>query len=205
MRYLAIEGLDGSGNGTLISKLHELFPDAVYVREPGGTPAAETLRQMVIRSEEPLHPDTEALIYMAARNELLRKVVAPALAAGKMVIGDRCFYSTLAYQGATGHSNMQLITDVTAQTARKTATPDLIIYLDIPLEVSRARVRAVGEPDEIEKRNDDYFNKVRDFYLKCNRTLPNKFRLIDATQSREKVYSDVLDILVEVGAIPASS
>lgn len=205
MFYLAIEGLDGSGNGTLIEKLHKLFPDAVYVREPGGTPAAEALRQMVIRSEEPLHPDTEALIYMAARNELLRKVVAPALAAGKMVIGDRCFYSTLAYQGATGHSNMELITDVTAHTTRKTATPDLVIYLDIPLEVSRARVRAVGEPDEIEKRNDDYFNKVREFYLKCNRTLPSKFRLIDATQSREKVYSDVFDILVEVGAIPASS
>jgi len=205
MRYLAIEGLDGSGNGTLLMKLRELFPDAVYVREPGGTPVAEELRKIVIHSDEPLHPDTEALVYMASRNELLRKVVAPALNAGKLVISDRCFYSTLAYQGATGHSNMTLINEVTAQTVRKTATPDLIIYLDIPLEVSRARVAAVGDLDTIEKRDDDYFNKVRDFYLRCNRTLPNKFRLIDATQSREKVYSDVLEILVEVGAIPASS
>lgn len=204
MFYLAIEGLDGSGNGTLISKLHELFPDAVFVREPGGTQLGEKLRDVIIRSDEPMHPDTEALLYMASRNELLRKVVAPALAAGKMVISDRCFYSTLAYQGATGYSNMDLIHGVTDQTTRKTATPHLVIYLDIPLEVSRARVAAVGELDTIEKRDDDYFNKVRDFYLKCNRTLPNKFRLIDATQSREAVLEAALGILKEVGVIEAS-
>lgn len=204
MFYLAIEGLDGSGNGTLISKLHELFPDAVFVREPGGTQLGEKLRDVIIRRDEPMHPDTEALLYMASRNELLRKVVAPALAAGKMVISDRCFYSTLAYQGATGYSNMDLIHGVTDQTTRKTATPQLVIYLDIPLEVSRARVAAVGELDNIEKRDDDYFNKVRDFYLKCNRTLPNKFRLIDATQSREAVLEAALDILKEVGIIEAS-
>lgn len=204
MCYIAIEGLDGSGNGTLIAKLRALFPDAVYVREPGGTITGEKLRELVIHSEEPLHPDTEALLYMASRNELLRKVVAPALALGKMVISDRCFYSTFAYQGATGYSNMTMITDVTAQTARKAAAPDLIIYLDIPLEVSRARVAAAGALDNIEKRDDDYFNKVRDFYLKTNRTLPNKFRLIDATQTPDEVYSDVLDILTEVGVLKAS-
>jgi len=202
--YIAIEGLDGSGNGTLIAKLRTLFPDAVFVREPGGTVSGEKLRELIIHSEEPLHPDTEALLYMASRNELLRKVVAPALCSGKMVISDRCFYSTLAYQGATGLSNMTLIHDVTAQTARKTATPDLILYLDIPLEVSRARVAAVGDLDNIEKRDDDYFNKVRDFYLKCNRTLPNKFRLIDATQTPDEVYADVLAILTEVGIVKAS-
>lgn len=202
--YIAIEGLDGSGNGTLIAKLRDLFPNAVFVREPGGTVTGEKLREIVIHSEEPLHPDTEALLYMASRNELLRKVVVPALNSGKMVISDRCFYSTMAYQGATGYSNMTMINDVTAQTARKAATPDLIIYLDIPLEVSRARVASAGTLDNIEKRDDDYFNKVRDFYLKCNRTLPNKFRLIDATQTPDKVYADVLDILTEVGVVKAS-
>lgn len=202
--YIAIEGLDGSGNGTLLAKLRELFPDAVYVREPGGTTTAEKIRNLILFNDEPLAPDTEAMLYMAARQELLTKVVRPALNRGKMVISDRCYYSSLAYQGATGYANMELVTSLVNLTVRGVATPDITFYLDIPVEVSRQRVAAGGNLDTIEKRNDDFFNAARSFYLKCHRVTPNKFRLIDATQTPEAVYAEVLAILTEVGVLGAS-
>lgn len=202
--YIAIEGLDGSGNGTLIAKLRTLFPDAVFVREPGGTKTAEDIRNIILFSEEPVAPDTEAMLYMAARHELLTKVVRPALNKGLDVISDRCFYSSLAYQGATGYAKMSLVQSLVDQTVRTVATPDLILYLDIPLEVSRARVAASSTPDNIEKRDDAFFNAARDFYLKCNQALPSKFRLIDATQTPDEVFTEALAILTEVGVVKAS-
>lgn len=199
--YIAIEGLDGSGNGTLIAKLRKLFPEAVFVREPGGTPTGEHIRKIILESDPPVAPATEAMLYAASRHELLTTVVAPALAKGKDVISDRCYYSSMAYQGATGICDQSFVTHLANTTARNVANPQLVIYLDIPVEVSRARVACGGTADNIEKRDDAFFNAARAFYLRCHRTLPNKFRLIDATQTPEAVYSDVLEILKEVGAV----
>lgn len=201
MLYVAFESIEGAGKTTVLMKLRELFKEAVFVREPGGTPTAERIRSIAIganANDEPLEPETELMMFMGARVELLRKVVRPALDQGKLVFSDRSYYTTLAYQGQATHG---LAVGLVKSVIRPIASPNLVIYLDVDVATSRQRVSGRDALDKIEQRDDAFFEAARQNYLKNCHILPNKHIRVDATQSPEKVLADVLDALAAVGVV----
>lgn len=205
--YLGFEGIEACGKTTVLSRLRKEYPDFVYVREPGGTPMAEKLRTIAIsvpEDGETMHRDTEALLFMASRIQLLSNVVVPALNRGCTVISDRTFYSSLAYQGAAtrGEYNSD-ISELVNRFIRPIAQPDFIIHLDVDVETSIRRKHVRGELDAIESRDREYFEAARNHFLRHCRTLPNKHIRVDATQSPEAVYDAVVAILKDKGVIPA--
>lgn len=205
--YLGFEGIEACGKTTVLSRLRKEYPDFVYVREPGGTPMAEKLRTIAIsvpEDGETMHRDTEALLFMASRIQLLSNVVVPALNRGCTVISDRTFYSSLAYQGAAtrGEYNSD-ISELVNRFIRPIAQPDFIVHLDVDVETSIRRKHVRGELDAIESRDREYFEAARNHFLRHCRTLPNKHIRVDATQSPEAVYDAVVAILKDKGVIPA--
>lgn len=205
--YLGFEGIEACGKTTVLSRLREEYPDFVYVREPGGTPMAEKLRTIAIsvpEDGETMHRDTEALLFMASRIQLLSNVVVPALNRGATVVSDRTFYSSLAYQGAAtrGEYNSD-ISELVNRFIRPIVQPDFIIHLDVDVETSIRRKYGRGELDAIESRDREFFEAARNHFLRHCRTLPNKHIRVDATQSPEAVYDAVVAILKDKGVIPA--
>ncbi len=199
MKYIALESIEGGGKGTAIYELRKLLPDAVFVREPGGTPNAERIRSIAIGEnvdDEPLNPISELLLFMAARVELLTNIVKPALDAGKTVISDRSFYSTIAYQGQTNPNEVKLLVD---DVICPIAEPRYVIYLDVDVETSRLRASRRGALDSIEMRDDSFFKQARDRYLTMCRTHPEVFFKVDATRTREEVFADICAILRQIG------
>lgn len=166
--YLVLEGADGCGKTTQAKLLAERFARAgrevVHLREPGSTPLGEALRQALLDpASGDLDPTSEALAFSAARREMLRRQVAPALARGAIVVAERCFLSTVAYQcrapsrdGAPEH----LVREVSAAVLT-VARPDLVVVLDVQEGVARARLSADGRRDRIEARNPEYHAAVR--------------------------------------------
>ena len=146
--FLVVEGPDGAGKSTLARALAERFraagDDPVQVREPGGTPAAEHARAVLLDPSLDLDPQTELLFVTAARAHLVQAVIRPALAAGRVVVSDRYDLSTVAYQGAGRGLHPDVVTAVNT-VATGGLAPDLTLVLDVPDEVGRARLVAAGK------------------------------------------------------------
>lgn len=146
--FLVVEGPDGAGKSTLARALAERFraagDDPVQVREPGGTPAAEHARAVLLDPSLDLDPQTELLFVTAARAHLVQAVIRPALAAGRVVVSDRYDLSTVAYQGAGRGLHPDVVTAVNG-VATGGLQPDLTLVLDVPDEVGRARLVAAGK------------------------------------------------------------
>lgn len=168
-KFIVIEGLEGAGKSTAMSvveaRLHEAKIDFVKVREPGGTPLAESLRTLVKNvHEENVAPETELLIMYAARAQLIHNVIKPALLQGKWVLADRHDWSSQAYQGGgRGISPDKL--HALANIVLNGLQPDLVLYLDIEPEVGLARAKGRGELDRIEQEALDFFIRTRQKYL----------------------------------------
>jgi len=194
--YVSIEGLDGAGKTTAIRAITDILlqqnldvvciEDLVsMVREPGGTPLAEALRDLVKKDHEyeTVDAKTESLIFFAARNQLLTNVVIPEIKKNKIVISDRCYLSSIAYQT----KEKELVRYLSNSLAIK---PDLIIYLDIDPIVGLQRSRSRGEIDRIEKNHISFFEEARKIYLE--EAANNDFIItVNAEQSIEQVYNDV--------------
>lgn len=180
--YVVLDGPDGCGKSTqaraLCDWLRSGGRDVLHVREPGSTPVGEALRQLLLSpATGELRPVTEALLFSAARAELVAQVVAPALAAGRVVVAERCFLSTLVYQGlasrgvATGGTGGPQYTslddpwllDLTRR-VHGACLPDAILVLDVPGCVATAR-RTARTDDRIEARGADYHERVRRGFL----------------------------------------
>lgn len=205
-KYIAIEGLEGAGKSTAMRAITDHLESknqtvksfnefTEMVREPGGTVLAEILRGLV-KGEDPrqdpkeeITPYTEALLFFAARNQLLTNKVAPALEAGKIVISDRCYLSSVAYQ----RDEPQLIKDLVKNLHHK---PDLIIYLDLDPRIGLERARGRGALDRIELRDISFFDEAREVYQSEAKTNKN-IVTVDASQSIEDVYKSVTKVLVD--------
>ncbi len=167
--FVVLEGPEGSGKSTLMGPLAERMRvcgvEPVVVREPGGTRAGEVARQALLDPEHPVGAVTELFFYLAARAELVGTVIAPALAAGRVVLSDRFALSTEAYQMA-GRGIPAEVVRPANRAAAGGLTPDLTLILDLPPEVGRARQVAAGKRlDRLDAESDDFLRRVFDYYL----------------------------------------
>jgi dTMP kinase len=200
-RFLTLEGIEGAGKSTIakfvLAYLARRQIPGRLTREPGGTPLAERIRQLVLeRGAERLSPVTETLLMFAARDLHLEHVIRPALARGEWVLCDRFTDATRAYQGSGRGVDRELIESLAAAVHGGLA-PDCTLLLDIPVSVglARARGRAAGDADRFEGETQAFFEKVRAGYLELARRDPARFHVIDAAAPLEAVEARVEAIL----------
>ena len=187
--FVTFEGIDRSGKTTQAGLLVDaLGKEALGVREPGGTPAGERLRDILKDADVALAPETEALLFAAARSELVANVVLPALDAGKVVVSDRFLDSSLAYQGGARGLGIEDVERLN-HFATRGLKPDLTFLLDLSPADAAARA---GESDRFEDEGTELQAAVGAAYERLVRADPKRWRRIDATRSPEEVHADVM-------------
>lgn len=198
-KFITIEGGEGVGKSTQIAALRAFLEErgkrVVVTREPGGTPRAERIRELLLEpSQEPMPPTSELLLMFAARATHIANVIEPALARGDWVVCDRFTDATYAYQGAGRGMDLQHIATL-EQLVQGALRPDLTLLLDVSLEVSAARARdrntASGTADRFEREQRDFFERVRTAYLTRARAEAKRFVIIDAGAARDAVATAI--------------
>ena len=198
-KFIVVEGMEGAGKSSAISVIETLLKqhkiDFINTREPGGTPLAESLRDIVKSAEhqEKLTQETELLLMYASRSQLLENRILPALNQGLWVIGDRHDLSSRAYQGGGRQFDDQVI-EAIARVTLKGFTPDLTLYLDITPELGLSRARARGALDRIELEKNDFFNRVHDKYCELV-AKDSSIKTVDASQDMTVVHQDIHNII----------
>ncbi len=202
VRFLTIEGIEGVGKTTQVARLSKTLAERgiahVVTREPGGTPLAEKIRELVLNPrEESLPPVAELLLMFAARSVHLANHIEPNLRAGLWVVCDRFTDATYAYQGAGRRMNQDDIRylETIVQGARR---PDLTLLLDVPVDVGleRSRKRDAGKTlDRFERERAEFFERVRGGYLLRARAEPERMAVIDATASMDDVAARITEVL----------
>ena len=187
--FVTFEGIDRSGKTTQARLLCEaLGASALGVREPGGTPAGEHVRDLLKDAAVPLGSEAEALLFAAARAELVEKVIRPALEDGRVVVSDRFLDSSLAYQGGARGLGIDEVEGV-----NRFATGGLVPDLTFLLELDTATAaRRAGERDRFEDEGTDLQQAVLEAYERLVAADPGRWRRLDATRSPEQVHAEVL-------------
>jgi dTMP kinase len=200
-RFITLEGIEGAGKSTIarfaLGWLSQRRIPGRLTREPGGTPLAERVRQIVLEGgTEPLSPVTETLLMFAARDLHLRNLIRPALARGEWVVCDRFTDATRAYQGSGRGVDPSLI-EALAGAVHAGLAPDCTLLLDLPVSagLARARGRAAGPADRFESETAVFFERVRAGYLELARREPHRFHVIDARAPLAEVEARVERIL----------
>ncbi|MBI5576419.1 MAG: dTMP kinase [Deltaproteobacteria bacterium] len=196
--FVTFEGIEGSGKTTQIRLLSgHLEKKGIrhrVTREPGGTPLADEIRSLLLTPrEERVFPETELLLYEAARVQHVRSVILPALSSGQAVLCDRFSDATVAYQGFSRNIDGARI-DWLNGFATCGVMPDLTFLLDIPPEAGFARIRGRRSgPDRIESESLEFHGKVREGYLRLQELNPERIVRIDASPTAEEVFRKVLE------------
>lgn len=200
MRFIAFEGLDGSGKSTLMNGLKAEFEKRgiafVVTREPGGTPLGDEIRQMLLRvkGEAPV-PRAEALLYQAGRAQHVEQLIRPALAQKKWVISDRFSASSVAFQ-AGGREISRSQIDWLNDFAVADVKPDLNVLLDLSVEESTRRLKRRGEAaDRFEREAQEFHEKVRQAYLSLAQEQPEKWLVLSASDKPDSVLQQLLTAL----------
>jgi dTMP kinase len=197
-KFIAFEGIEGCGKSTQAKKLHEFFLaqkiPAILTREPGGTKAGEKIREILIDEKiEKLSAKTELFLNFAARIEHVEKLIKPALAANKIVISDRFFYSTYAYQGSAFGLDENLIDEVKKMAIGDFA-PDITFFIDVPVDTAFARIHGRLENNRYEKLGPDFHQKVRDGFLHLAKKNP-RIKVIDGAQNPQAIFTEILTLI----------
>jgi dTMP kinase len=201
-RFLTVEGIEGVGKTTQVARLSEALRargiDHVVTREPGGTPLAEKIREIVLNAQgEPLPPTAELLLMFAARAVHLANHVEPHLKAGRWVVCDRFTDATYAYQGGGRGLNTDHIRQLETM-VQGSRRPDLTVLLDAPVEqaLRRARQRNAGAAtDRFESERVEFFERVRAAYRARSAAEPDRIIPIEAHQSADAVAARILELL----------
>lgn len=198
-KFITLEGIDGAGKSTHLNWLAEHLRsqgnNVLVTREPGGTPLGEALRELLLH--QAMHLETEALLMFAARREHLDKVIIPALQEGTWVISDRFTDASFAYQGG-GRGLEESKLKTLEQWVQQDFQPDLTLLFDVPLEVSRQRLSANASLDRFEQEKQDFFQRVRDAYLKRAAQFPQRIRVIDSSQTLNEVQVNIEDVISSI-------
>ena len=200
--FITLEGPEGAGKSTnrdyLAERLDSAGCEVLLTREPGGTPLAERIRELLLEpSAEPMAADTELLLVFAARAQHLAQVIRPALAAGKVVLCDRFTDATYAYQGGGRGLSLERIA-LLENFVQGSLRPDLTLVFDLPVEIGLARAAARGRLDRFEQEAQDFFEAVRQTYLARARWAPERYRLLDAAQPLDAVQAQLDRLLPEL-------
>ena len=194
--FISFEGIDGAGKSTHIAAVADWFRargrQVTLTREPGGTPLAEKLRELLLH--EAMDPLSEALLMFAARREHVQQVILPGLARGEVVISDRFTDATFAYQGG-GRKLAREKLEALEQWVHPHLQPDLTLLFDVPLDVARARLDATRELDKFEQEKADFFAATRDEYLRRAKENPARFRVIDSTRAIGDTQAELAQIV----------
>lgn len=195
-KFITLEGIDGAGKSThlnwLAERLRSQGKNVLITREPGGTPLGETLRELLLH--QAMHLETEALLMFAARREHLDKVIIPALNEGTWVISDRFTDASFAYQGG-GRGLDESKLKILEQWVQQDLQPDLTLLFDVTLEISRKRLSSNASLDRFEQEKQDFFQRVRDAYLKRAAQFPERIRMIDSGRTLNEIQAD-LEVIV---------
>jgi dTMP kinase len=191
-RFITFEGIDGAGKSTHIDAVAERLRDAgatvVCTREPGGTPVAERVRELVLHAS--MDSLTEALLVFAARRDHIRHVIAPALAVGHTVLCDRFTDATFAYQGGGAGVPLAMLSQI-EEWVQDGLQPDLTIWLDLPAALAEQRRTKAREADRFEMQDLSFFERVRKGYMTRLQAAPQRFARIDASQDRDAVWLQI--------------
>lgn len=194
-RFITIEGGEGVGKSSGLPHLRAQLERAgirvVQTREPGGTPGAERIRELLLDGRTAIGDDCELMLVFAARAEHLDKVIRPALQRGDWVLCDRFTDATYAYQGGGRGIPSERIAPLEAW-VHGDLQPDLTLLLDAPVEVGLMRARQRGILNRFEREQADFYRRVRQTYLRRAAADPTRFRVIDATGDRDAVQRALL-------------
>ena len=200
--FITLEGPEGSGKTTAVEAavkaLEEKGYQIVRTREPGGTPIAEQIRNVILdKANTNMDPRTEALLYAASRRQHLVEKVWPALKEGKIVICDRYLDSSLAYQGGARGLGIDNVLNVNLFATENT-WPDLTLLFDIKPEIGLARISANAdrEVNRLDLEKLEFHNSVRESFLALAKRFPERFIIIDASQSREEVAKATMEAIL---------
>ncbi len=204
--FITLEGIEGSGKGSVIADLaaylREAGRDAVLTREPGGCPLGKVLRaQLLDMRNADIAAETELFLYLADRAQHVHEVVSPALKAGKVVLCDRYIDSTLAYQGYGRGRDLALLRSLN-EFASGNLTPDLTVLLDLPAEMGLARAKArnilenkVESEGRFEAEALAFHCRVREGFLELSRLEPERFAVINAGRPLSEVLGEARELL----------
>ncbi|MBA8885296.1 dTMP kinase [Dokdonella fugitiva] len=189
-RLVTLEGGEGAGKSTVLAAVRERLEhhgiDVDVTREPGGTAFGEAVRALVLDpARHGICAESELLLMFAARAQLVRERIQPALAAGRWVLSDRYTDASYAYQGGGRGQPLERIAELERWAAP--VAPDLTLLLDLPVEQGLARAGMRGEADRIEREGGDFFERVRAAYRARAAAEPRRFRVIDASRAVEEV------------------
>ncbi|HEV6963960.1 MULTISPECIES: dTMP kinase [Roseateles] len=197
-RFISFEGIDGAGKSTHIQAVADWFrargDDVQLSREPGGTPLAETLRDIVLK--QPMGSLTELLLMFAGRRDHVETVIRPALAAGRTLLCDRFTDASFAYQGG-GRGLPLTVLEPLADWVQEGTEPELTLWFDLPPAQAAARRAGAREADRIEQQDLDFFERVRAAYAARAAKAPRRIVRVDASGTVEQVGRAVLAVLSE--------
>ncbi len=201
-KFITVEGSEGAGKSTNIRYIQDYLKQKkipfILTREPGGTPVAEKIRDLLLdKANTSLCDDAELLLMFAARAQHLNELIIPALKEGKWVISDRFTDASYAYQGGGRGLSWQKIAQL-EQWVQGDLRPDATILLDIPVDKGMERVRQRGNTDRFEQEQLSFFNRIRDTYLKLAKENPERFYIVNTLPAIDVVHHQlhqVMDVL----------
>jgi dTMP kinase len=201
-KFITVEGIEGVGKSTNVAHLTKAIEarghTVITTREPGGTPMAERIREMLIEhGDEPMSDVAELLLMFASRSLHVNNVIVPALASGTWVVCDRFVDASRAYQGGGRGLPMKDINQI-ANLVLGDLKPDLTILLDAPVEIGMGRADKRGAPDRFETERAAFFERVRECYLSLAASDPERFVIVDATADMDTVRSNIESIIAAI-------
>ena len=197
--FITFEGIDGVGKSTQIDLVEKWLDSKglAYIRsfEPGGTDLGQEIRHLLLHRKGDVSPRSEALLYAADRAHHVHTKIKPALSEGKVVLGDRYFDSSVAYQGAARELDLEEVRDISLW-AIDNLLPDLTVLLDLDAKEAMSRRNQTGEgPDRLEQEKMDFFERAREAYLQLAHREPERFIVLDASETVEQISQKLISEL----------